>query len=133
MSEVVLDSSVVLKWFRSDNERHLAASRQLRRRFEQGELRVLVPPLLFLEILNVAARKWDWDERKLAQLAATLPELRFEVVKPALESIALWASRGLTAYDATYIAVAEDSGTKLVTDDTGIQELAPAHSTALGS
>ena len=120
MRELVLDASVVLKWFRREGERHAPAARELREQFEAGELRVAAPPLLWLEILNVAARRWSWSPRQLDALAASLLDLGFEMIEPELEAIAEWAGEGLTAYDAAYVAVAEEAGIPLITDDAGI-------------
>lgn len=120
MTEAVLDASVVLKWFHSEGEEHVEAARRLRERFEAGELRVLAPPLLWLELLNVAARSWRWSEEQLLQLAAALPELGFELLEPDLPQIAHWTALGLTAYDAAYVAVADQAGVQLVTDDAEI-------------
>lgn len=115
-----MDASVVLKWFRTDGERHGAAARDLRGRFEAGEIRVVVPPVLWLEILNVAARRWGWRSRELDVLAASLLDLGFELIEPELDGIAEWAGKGLTVYDAAYVVVAEEAGVHLVTDDAGI-------------
>lgn len=49
MNEVVLDASVVLKWFRAEGEGRREEALALRRSFEVGELAVFVPPLLWLE------------------------------------------------------------------------------------
>lgn len=131
MSEVVLDASVVLKWFHSEGEKHLEAARRLRGRFEAGELRVLAPPLLWLEVLNVAARRWLLAREQLEQLAAALPELGFELFDPDLTEVARWAARGLTAYDAAYVAIAEQAGVDLITDDAEIVRSAPELAVAL--
>ncbi len=131
MSEVVLDASVVLKWFHSEGEKHLEAARRLRERFEAGELRVLAPPLLWLEVLNVAARRWRWTQHQLEQLAAALPNLGFELLDADLSDVARWAAHGLTAYDAAYVAVAEQAGIQLLTDDAGIVRVAPELASAL--
>jgi predicted nucleic acid-binding protein len=131
VTEVVLDASVVLKWFHSKGEKNVAAARRLRERFEAGELRVLAPPLLWLEVLNVAARRWGWGGDRLGQLATSLPELGFELLEPELPDIARWSASGLTAYDAAYVAVAESAGVELITDDTGIVRVAPELVTAL--
>lgn len=133
MTEVVLDASVVLKWFHSEGEKNIEAARRLRKRFEAGELRVLAPPLLWLEVLNVAARRWHWTEDRLARLANSLPELGFELLEPELSGVARWAADGLTAYDAAYVAVAEDVGVELITDDAEIVEVAPGLATALAN
>lgn len=133
MTEVVLDASVVLKWFHSEGEKHAEAARKLRDRFETGELLVVAPPLLWLEILNVAARRWQWEASRLEALAASLPGLGFELVDPDPRGIARWAAKGLTAYDAAYVAVAEEAELPLVTDDRGILETASGLAEALSS
>jgi predicted nucleic acid-binding protein len=117
MTEVVLDASVVMKWFRADGERHLDPARALRTAFEAGRLIVFAPQLLCLEIINVAARRWRWAESALVELAAALGELGFELIEPELARVAYWTARDLTAYDAAYVAVAEASNTRLITDD----------------
>ena len=131
MTEVVLDASVVLKWFRADGEGHLEPARSLRRDFEAGQLAVLAPPLLRLEIVNVAGRRWHWDEQALVDLATSLEELGFEYEEPELEQVASWTARGLTAYDASYVALAEARATTLITDDDLIVTVAGAFATAL--
>ena len=133
MTELVLDASVVLKWFRGEGEQNLGPARDLRSRFEDGEIHVLAPPLIWLEILNVAARSWRWESGKLEKLAARLPDLGFELVDPELESVAHWSAAGLTAYDAAYVTVAEGAGVDLVTDDSQIVSVAPEIAVALAS
>ena len=133
MTEAVLDASVVLKWFRAEGERHLAAARSLRAAFEAGELIVIAPSLLPLEILNVAARRWQWEEAALLELVTTLAEARFELRDPELDRVARWTGEGLTAYDAAYIAVAEAEVIPLFTDDDLIVQTAPQIATALGT
>lgn len=132
MNEAVLDASVVLKWFHFEGEDHVEAARELRERFEAGELRVLAPSLLWLEILNVAARRWHWTTAQLDQLAAALQELGFELIEPKLSGIAHWVANGLTAYDAAYVAIAEQTGAQLVTDDAEIVSTATELAAALG-
>jgi predicted nucleic acid-binding protein len=67
------------------------------------------------------------------QLAATLGELGFEPVEPSLPAVARWAARGLTAYDAAYVALAEETGASLLTDDAAILAAAPDLTTSLAS
>ena len=124
MTEAVLDASVVIKWFRAEGERNVDAARALRRSFEAGQLIAFAPPLLRLEIVNVAGRRWRWDEPSLVDLATALDGLGFELTEPELVRVAHWTARGLTAYDAAYVAVAEALGTSLVTDDDLIVEIA---------
>lgn len=125
MREVVLDTSVILKWFGRYDERHAVEARSLRREFETGRLLVFAPFLLQLEIVNVAARRWRWNEAALLGLADAVKELGLAFRDPELERVARWASRGLTAYDAAYLAVAEEEAVSLITDDTLILSIAP--------
>jgi len=129
--EAVLDASVVLKWFRSDGERHVDPARALRATFETGQLAVLAPPLLRLEIVNVAGRRWQWGEGALVELAVALDELGFEFEEPELPRVASWTARGLTAYDAAYVALAEARSTPLITDDDLVVAVAGDIATAL--
>jgi predicted nucleic acid-binding protein len=131
--EVVLDASVVLKWFHREGESGSEAAQRLRDQFEAGDLHVVAPPLLWLEILNVAARRWRWGQVQLEELAAALPELGFELIDPKLSEVAEWAARGLTAYDAAYVAAAEAAGVPLVTDDAEICRVAAEAAEPLGS
>lgn len=133
MTEAVLDASVILKWFRGRGERNLAAARSLRAAFEAGELLVLAPPLLRLEIVNVAGRRWSWDETSLVELAAALDELGFELREPGLADVARWTAKGLTAYDASYVALAETEALRLITDDDLILSVAPQIAVALAA
>lgn len=120
MREVVLDASVLAKWFRDEGEPRLQAAQELSGQFSRGELLVFVPPLLFLELLNLAARRWGWSADRLERFAADLDLLGLEVQQPSTPRIARWTGRGLTAYDACYVALAEERRTVVVTDDQRI-------------
>lgn len=117
MTEFVLDASVVLKWFVDEGEEGVQQARTLRDRYEAGGLLVVVPPLMFLEVLNIAGRRWSWGEPQLLGLAGALDDLGFDVAEPELRLVAAWVARGLTAYDSVYVALAEDRGVQLLTDD----------------
>ena len=118
MTEAVLDASVILKWFRQAGEERTEQAHALRARFEAGTLTVFAPPLLFLELLNVAAWRWRWSQQALTELATHLERAAFELQEPDLPTLAKWVGRGLTAYDATYVALAEMlSATSLLTTD----------------
>jgi predicted nucleic acid-binding protein len=131
VEDAVLDASVVLKWFRDEDEHHVRAARALRAAFESGELFVFAPPLLHLEIINVAGRRWRLDEAKLVELARSLDELGFELVEPELERVAHWTARGLSSYDAAYVALAESERIELITDDALILATATGIAVAL--
>jgi len=97
----------------------------LRSEFESGRIAVTIPGLLFLELLNVAGRQWRWREEKLLEFAEELDRTRFELLDPDLGRVAGWVARGLTAYDASYVALAEQLGIPLITVDRAILDAAP--------
>jgi predicted nucleic acid-binding protein len=126
MRECVLDASVILLWFSRSRETRAGAARRLRAEFERGELAILAPPPLPLEILNVSGRRWSWDGEALQELAGALDDLALELVQPDLSSVARWVAEGLTAYDAAYVALAEEVSIPLWTADNEILRLAGA-------
>ena len=85
---------------------------------------VVVPSLLFLEVLNIVGRRWTWDEPELLELSDALDDLGFDVAEPELRSVATWTARGLTAYDSVYVALAGERGTHLLTDNRQILDAA---------
>lgn len=125
MIEAVVDASVVIKWVTSSRrEVGTAQARRLQQRHEGGELWIVVPSLLFLEILNVAGRSWGWPDGELLELAETLEQMELDVAEPKLGLVAVWVGRGLSAYDAAYVALAEERATQVVTDDLAILQIA---------
>lgn len=97
----------------------------VRGQYEAGGLLVVVPSLMFLEVINIAGRRWSWGEPQLIDLAGALDDLGFDVAEPELRSVAAWTARGLTAYDSAYVALAEARGVRLLTDDQRVLDLAP--------
>jgi predicted nucleic acid-binding protein len=122
--EGVLDTSVLVKWFKEDHEAHLESARALKEHYLRGELVISTPPLLFIELLNIAARRWGWDIERLDMLAERMSAYGFRVQQPSLRRIAYWAGQGLTAYDACYIALAEELRSVVITADDRILAVA---------
>lgn len=123
MKSLVVDSSIVLKWLRDEEDSDQA--RALAHEY------LVAPPLLQLEVINVAARKWRWQEEALLELVHQLERSGLTIDEPPLTGIARWTARGLTAYDASYVALAELHQCRLVTTDTEILELAADIATPL--
>ena len=117
MRELVLDASVLATWYHPEGEPNVEAAQRLKAEYERGELLVAVPPLLHVELMNLAGRRWRFVEADLLDLARALRNLQFTVQQPDLENVARWTGRGLTAYDACYVALAEERRISLVTAD----------------
>jgi len=133
MRELVLDASVLAKWFRAEGEPDVAAARVLQDEYTAGQLVVIVPPLLFLELMNLAAKRWRVESEALVAFASDLLRLGFVVREPSLERVARWTGRGLTAYDACYVALAEERSAVVVTADQRILDVGGALAQPLGA
>jgi len=125
---VVLDASVILKWvLDAETEPGHAAAQRLLQRWQQGELDLLVPPLWLYEVGNILCLKRREDA--YAALAALwdlgLSEVPFS--RGLIQrTILLAQSHGLTFYDASYLAVAEEKKAILVTADGKFYRRLPA-------
>lgn len=129
MRRAVVDASVVVRWFRSEVEGKDEAL-ALWRQHRSGELALVASHLLPLELLNSLGRRWRWAAADLTEAATTIDELAVEFVEADLASVAAWVGRGLSPYDAGYVAVAEHEGAPLVTADERL--LATAGDVAVG-
>ncbi len=119
MRSAVLDASVVLKWFRPEVEGKDEAL-ALWRQHRSGELALSAPHLLPLELLNALGRHWKWAAPSLRSATMMIDDLAISFVVPDLVAVAGWVGRGLSAYDAAYVAVAEQERAPLVTADRRI-------------
>lgn len=125
MTELVIDASIAVKWWRQPGERHVPEALALRDSFRAGELRLAAPPIFNLEVLNVLGRRARWAEAGLVALAAELRSLNVGIEEPDLRAVARWVARGLTAYDASYVALAETRRIQVITADDQILQAAP--------
>ena len=73
----------------------------------------------------MAGRQLRWTAEALDEFADQLDRTRFDVIEPELKPVARWIGRGLTAYDATYVALAEQLNIPLITVDRTILKMAP--------
>jgi predicted nucleic acid-binding protein len=125
--ELVVDSSVVAKWFLL--EAGSEEARRLRDEFVSGQVRLAAPTLLMYEVANVLRYSGDFDEASLAVVTKSLSKYRFGLWRPRgkmLESSARLSFRkDVSVYDAAYVALAQRLGSKLVTEDRELLEKFP--------
>lgn len=113
----VVDASVVIKWYVP--ERDLAAAQALR----APGMRLAAPDLLFVESSNIL-----W---KLVKRGEMLPERAIEIIEKILaapfirhrneslarDAIDLAIATGVSAYDASYVALAARLNVRCITAD----------------
>ena len=126
----LLDSSVVLKWFRKDEVwRELAL--QLRQAYIEGRMVIYVPDLLPYEIANVLRFKPDLSQEQVQAALNSLYDMQIRIVKGSRqaikEAIRLAYLYDVTVFDAAFVAIAENVNAPFITaDDRLSQKLSKA-------
>jgi predicted nucleic acid-binding protein len=122
----VLDTSVAVAWFFTD-EPFRAAALEVRADLREHPERYFVPHLFYSELAHVLARKSARDPRFVRQGLALILRLGIRTLalsENALLGLAERVSRGLSGYDATFVALAEDVGAKWLTSDARAAKMA---------
>lgn len=127
--KAVIDASVVLKWFLHESGREEAL--EIGQKHRLGQVQLVVPDLLFVEVLNVLRYKGA-SSQELKDINRTLWNLQFRVERVnslLLEKATCLALQyNLSIYDSLYLAVSIFHGISLITAD---KALAKAPSTTL--
>ena len=93
---------------------------------------LLVLDLFWLEVTNVLVRRHGWEPDAVVEALRELDELRLETVMPdrplVLATLDLAVTRGISAYDAAHLALAEAADALLITLDAGLARAAGARS-----
>jgi len=117
---VVLDTSVVLKWFRQGEvgaEKALA----LRAAYLDGALGIAVPDLLLYELGNVLRYKPDFDSNKVTAAVESVLAMGLSwhaVTQDRLvRAVEIAFTHDVTVYDAAFVALAENLQADFVTAD----------------
>ncbi len=121
MTRLLVDTSVVIKWFHSEGESEVDEARAVLRGHAAGELEAHLLDLGAYEIGNVLTRalRWPWPH-----VTNQLDDLR-AILGPGLGmSAAGWrhaaeiaATHDLTFYDASWAAAAQEFAMPLVSAD----------------
>ena len=128
MKRVVLDASVVLKWFLAD-ESYGQRAVSLLYGYIAKELDILSPSLLEYEVVNgliIAQKRGRIEEEKILTAIDGFIDLGIK-----LKNLSHFYPRILhychvynrSVYDASYLALAEIEGVSLVTADEGLYNM----------
>jgi predicted nucleic acid-binding protein len=125
-AKIVVDSSVLIKWFKSRNEDMLAEAQALLGEVERQPLEVHVPALLLYEVGNILLLKTRLAPSALDDAIARLESLPFSVAPPATPLLRRASRLGreldLTFYDASFLALAMELDCPLITADRRLFE-----------
>ena len=123
---VIPDASVVAKWYLVEELREQAL--QLRNDYIDGKIAVVVPSILFFEVLNaVRFSRRDITEEQLVGIGRSLALYGFEVhdlrdEEYLVEVASISLGRELPVYDSSYVALAKVLGGVMYTADENLLE-----------
>jgi predicted nucleic acid-binding protein len=119
--DVILDTSVVVKWFIRPPEDDMAMALAIRDGIRTGALYPILPDLLLYELVNVLHHQPELAREDVAAALDSLEEMTLDVqpFSPGLgkDAARIAASNGVSTYDAYFIALAEALECPLVTAD----------------
>ncbi len=122
MTTLLVDTSVLVKWFHSEGELELAEARAIRDAATSGDIQARVIDLALYEMGNVLLRALGWSG---SEVADQLDDL-VVICGPPLAMAAAWlreaavigATHKLTFYDGAWAAAAKALKVVLVSADT---------------
>jgi predicted nucleic acid-binding protein len=134
VTTLLVDTSVLVKWFHGEGEPELAEARSIRDATQAGEVQAHVIDLALYEMGNVLLRALGWSG---SDVADQLDDLVI-ICGPPLAMGAEWLRRAaelgerhrLTFYDAAWAAAAEALGISLVSVDAQLLAAGLAESPA---
>ncbi len=140
VTDVVCDTSVVLKWLHDEGEPDVEDARRLLAGHRAGTITAWVLDLTFYELGNVLLRALGWPAADVADQLDDLGAMCGVVAAGAAErrmAALLAEEHTLTFYDAVYAAVARSRGSMLATADkallgAGVGDSAATIATRLG-
>lgn len=117
---IVIDTSVIFKWFDKNEEGRNAATAILQEHLLKKQ-EIIVPTILFDEITNAWATKSNLPMSKLQRNFNLLEKYSLSVVTPTFPlrmKIAVFARKyHVSAYDSTYAIIALENKCNLITAD----------------
>jgi predicted nucleic acid-binding protein len=141
VTAILVDTSIVIKWFHSDGESELGAARSLRDAHVAGRIDAHILDLAMYEVGNVLVRALAWPAAAVAdQLADLLTIVGTPLVLDptwVAHAAELAVAHRLTFYDAAWAAAARGLGIALVSADrqllaAGVAESATTVALRLG-
>lgn len=118
MARIVVDASVVVKWYVP--ERNHESARALRDAYLDGDHDLLAPALLPFEVVNALKYSGHYDGDRLQEASTTVTEFGIEFVPYRdVGDVATVANElDLPLYDASYVSLADETDGTLYTADS---------------
>lgn len=116
---LVLDTSVILKWF--TEETHSDVAVKLRNEFYRGIHGIVEPDLMIYEFANALNYNPNYTAEDVKKAIDSLVELQIDVMAPTIrllkDASEIAKKHDITVYDAVFVALAKSIGAVFVTAD----------------
>jgi predicted nucleic acid-binding protein len=121
---LVLDASVVAKWFKYEEGREKAL--EIRDNFISDQEQITFPDLLILELANLLRFSRIYTQTDIIKAVESIENMDIDIVVPTFEvikdSVRMAVENDLTVYDAVYISLAESLGCDFITADDKLHQ-----------
>jgi predicted nucleic acid-binding protein len=121
---LVLDTSVILKWFKE--EEYTKTALKIKKEFIEGVHELVVPDLALYELVNAMRFSEGFDEETIKKSLEKFIDLEIDIVIPTQEvinsAIKLSYTYNITVYDAVFVSLAKLIGAIFVTADEKLHE-----------
>ena len=121
---LVLDASVVAKWFKYEVGREKAL--EIRDNFISDQEQITFPDLLILELANLLRFSRIYNQTDIIKAVESIENMDIDIVVPTFEvikdSVRMAVENDLTVYDAVYISLAESLGCDFITADEKLHQ-----------
>jgi len=118
---LILDTSVIVKWFFKENEKNIEKAGTILNRYMDNKIKIIVPELAVFELANVLKNKLDKYKSEQLGIIDKLYNMGIifyidmEILKRAVE-VAVDIKDSV--YDGIFLATAEYFSGKFITDDS---------------
>lgn len=119
MDQIVVDTSVAVKWFLDEEDSDKALN--LLNKIKDRSVLAVFPSIIFLELENAVYFSGSPTVEKLQTAIFDLFNLKQEIIPPDIfllnKMASLMVQFGLASYDALFLALAENRQIPLITAD----------------
>ena len=116
---MVLDASVILKWFMQENLSDMA--RLIKDTHLRGDFTITIPDIAIYEVGNALRYEPEFSPPEIERALTELYDINLDIIAPLPDMAGLAAGLAcqseITFYDAFYLALAKELGLQFVTAD----------------
>lgn len=117
--QIVVDTSVIIKWLNYKDEDHLKQAQILLDHIEMGKVVAIVPELVKYEVGNALLKGKRLKSPEIEDALDAFSKLPFHVISPSFDELSdiyeIASILNTTFYDATFIGLAKIYNATLVT------------------